>query len=64
MKTSKRAALLHRPYGLKVHMDDSPEVDGGSMTAVFEMLHLIIGSPTWDEASLERAKTAFLSSIK
>jgi len=47
-----------------IMMDFHFSVDGGSMTAVFEMLHLIIGSPTWDEASLERAKTAFLSSIK
>jgi len=34
------------------------------MTAVFEMLHLLIGTPTWDERSLERAKIAFLSAIK
>ncbi|GLC34133.1 hypothetical protein PLESTB_000841000 [Pleodorina starrii] len=38
-------------------------VDGG-MEAMFQMVHLFLESPRWEEGAMERAKLAFLASVK
>lgn len=43
---------------------NSTQVGDGSMTRAFELAHLFLTAPRWEEAAMERAKTAFQSASK